>query len=266
MALLTQVILRTDEWRGTFKTINRGVGRRSPLSPLFAAVYLKPLDDAMDQVRLSYVRYVDDWVVLSKTRWQLRRAVALVNRTLASILGRMAPIIRSRLAHQGKTRPVITVAHNTPRDWCIKVGQLKNIIDLLRANNTLISGSEKFTRNKPNLEIAKWFLAAPNDQRLPFFIQDITDAAIRIPSGDATNHSNGCIGISRLLLNEKVYSSIKGKIAALNHQTCMSEDCASEKDVQLVDYLDGHIAIALVGFESKHKVLHMKHKQRPLLG
>jgi hypothetical protein len=105
MALLTQVILRTDEWRGTFKKINRGVGRGSPLSPLFAAVYLKPLDDAMDQVRLSYVRYVNDWVVLSKTRWQLRRAVALVNRTLASILGRMAPIISSRSSPPRKNPP-----------------------------------------------------------------------------------------------------------------------------------------------------------------
>jgi RNA-directed DNA polymerase len=85
MALLTQVIRRTVEWGGTFKTINRGVGRGSPLSPLFAAVYLKPLDDAMDQAGLSYVRYMDDWVVLSKTRWQLRRAVALVNRTLAAL-------------------------------------------------------------------------------------------------------------------------------------------------------------------------------------
>jgi hypothetical protein len=151
------------------------------------------------------------------------------------------------------------------RDWCIKVGQLKNIIDLLRANNTLISGSEKFTRNKPNLEIAKWFLAAPNDQRLPFFIQDITDAAIRIPSGDATNHSNGCIGISRLLLNEKVYSSMMESIAFLNHQVSITKNNSSQTEVQLVDDLDGHIAIELVGLESKLKVLQMKQKQGPKL-
>ncbi|MFT6712406.1 MAG: hypothetical protein ACJATO_002795, partial [Arenicella sp.] len=148
---------------------------------------------------------------------------------------------------------------------CIKVGQLKNIIDLLRANNTLISGSEKFTRNKPNLEIAKWFLAAPNDQRLPFFIQDITDAAIRIPSGDATNHSNGCIGISRLLLNEKVYSSMMESIAFLNHQVSITKNNSSQTEVQLVDDLDGHIAIELVGLESKLKVLQMKQKQGPKL-
>jgi RNA-directed DNA polymerase len=85
IALLTQVIRRTVEWGGTFKIIKRGVDRGSPLSPLFAAVYLKPLDDAMDQAGLNYVRYMDDWVVLNKTRWQLRRAVVLVNRTLAAL-------------------------------------------------------------------------------------------------------------------------------------------------------------------------------------
>ncbi|MFT6724723.1 MAG: hypothetical protein ACJARN_001590 [Arenicella sp.] len=48
-------------------------------------MYLKPLDDAMDQAGLCYVRYMDDWVVLSKTCWQLHRAMALVNRTLAAL-------------------------------------------------------------------------------------------------------------------------------------------------------------------------------------
>lgn len=68
MRLLAQVIQRTVEWGGAFKDIRRGIGRGSPLSPLFAAVYLKPLDDVMEREikkqGIAYVRYMDDWIVL----------------------------------------------------------------------------------------------------------------------------------------------------------------------------------------------------------
>ena len=80
--LLTQVIGRTVEWGGTFRTIRRGIGRGSPLSPLLAAIYLKPLDDAMDRAGIAYVRYMDDWVILEKRRWPLRRAIRRVNAIL----------------------------------------------------------------------------------------------------------------------------------------------------------------------------------------
>ncbi|MFT7528373.1 MAG: hypothetical protein ACI9LY_003535 [Arenicella sp.] len=151
------------------------------------------------------------------------------------------------------------------RDWCIKVGPLENVVDCLSANNTRMSELEKFTRTKPNLETAEWLLAAPSEQRLPFFIQDITDTSIRIPGGDATNHNNGCIGISRLLLNEKVYSSMMESIAVLNHQATITENHSSQTEVQFVDDLDGHIAIELVGLESKLKVLQMKHNETPMV-
>ncbi|MCP3855632.1 MAG: reverse transcriptase, partial [Actinomycetia bacterium] len=82
MRLLAQVVQRTVEWGGTFREINRGIGRGSPLSPLFAALYLKPLDDAMDKAGIAYVRYMDDWVILCSNRHKLRRGVRLVNKTL----------------------------------------------------------------------------------------------------------------------------------------------------------------------------------------
>ncbi|MCP3955746.1 MAG: reverse transcriptase, partial [Desulfobacterales bacterium] len=69
MRLLAQVVQRTVEWGGTFREINRGIGRGSPLSPLFATLYLKPLDDAMDKAGIAYVRYMDDWVILCWVVW-----------------------------------------------------------------------------------------------------------------------------------------------------------------------------------------------------
>jgi len=49
------------------------------------ALYLKPLDDAMADSGLFYARFMDDWVVLAPTRWKLRKAVTLVNKTLNAL-------------------------------------------------------------------------------------------------------------------------------------------------------------------------------------
>ena len=47
-----------------------------------AALYLKPMADAMDELDLFYARFMDDWVILAPTRWKLRRAVKRVNEIL----------------------------------------------------------------------------------------------------------------------------------------------------------------------------------------
>jgi RNA-directed DNA polymerase len=47
-----------------------------------AALYLKALDDQLSrQPGLYYVRYMDDILILSKTRWQNRRAIKVLNQT-----------------------------------------------------------------------------------------------------------------------------------------------------------------------------------------
>ena len=48
-------------------------------------MYLKPLDDLMERLDLPYVRYMDDWVILAKTRWALRRVVQQVNTILDNL-------------------------------------------------------------------------------------------------------------------------------------------------------------------------------------
>ncbi len=39
-------------------------------------------DDSMEKTGLFYARYMDDWVVIAPTRWKLRSAIRIVNRTL----------------------------------------------------------------------------------------------------------------------------------------------------------------------------------------
>ena len=52
------------------------------MSPLLAAIYLKPLDDAMDKAQIAYVRYMDDWLSLTTNRHKRRQGIALVNQVL----------------------------------------------------------------------------------------------------------------------------------------------------------------------------------------
>ena len=46
------------------------------------ALYLKPLDDWMQEAGLFYVRFMDDWAVVAPSRWKLRKAVREVNKVL----------------------------------------------------------------------------------------------------------------------------------------------------------------------------------------
>ena len=56
-----------------------------PLSPIMGALYLEVLDRRMEETALFYARFMDDWVILARTRWQLRKAVKLVMQTLAEL-------------------------------------------------------------------------------------------------------------------------------------------------------------------------------------
>ncbi len=67
---------------GDYVAVSRGISLGCPLSPLMGALYLKPLDDLMERQILPYVRYMDDWVILAKTRWALRRVVQQMNTIL----------------------------------------------------------------------------------------------------------------------------------------------------------------------------------------
>jgi RNA-directed DNA polymerase len=76
-----QVICRTVEVGGNYRTITTGISRGCPISPLLGALYLKSLDDAFTNHKSDwfYIRYMDDILILSQTRWQNRKAVKLLN-------------------------------------------------------------------------------------------------------------------------------------------------------------------------------------------
>jgi RNA-directed DNA polymerase len=76
---LWQVIRRTVEYGGLYNEIIQGISSGCTLSSILGALYLKTLDEQFDKEGLFYLRYMDDIVILMKTRWQNRRAITLMN-------------------------------------------------------------------------------------------------------------------------------------------------------------------------------------------
>ncbi|WP_420919335.1 reverse transcriptase domain-containing protein [Vibrio navarrensis] len=78
--LLSQFLHYNVEWGGLFHSPPKGIPRSSSLSPLLAAFHLYSIDeDFAKQPNLYYARYMDDFIILTKSRWHLRRAVRRLN-------------------------------------------------------------------------------------------------------------------------------------------------------------------------------------------
>jgi hypothetical protein len=67
----------------------RGMVAGGSLSPLLGALYLLPLDDVMQGLAakngIYYLRFMDDMVILAKTRWHLRTAIRELIRVTLSL-------------------------------------------------------------------------------------------------------------------------------------------------------------------------------------
>jgi RNA-directed DNA polymerase len=83
--LMGQYLRRTSERGGSFWDYEKGISLGCPLSPLIGAFFLNALDVVAAKLRLFYVRFMDDILILAPTRWQLRGAVKMVNQRLAAL-------------------------------------------------------------------------------------------------------------------------------------------------------------------------------------
>ena len=80
--LVCQYVRRTVVKDGIYRNVQQGIPLGCSLSPLMGAVYLKPLDEAMEKTGLFYARFMDDWVVLAPTRLKLRKVARIINQVL----------------------------------------------------------------------------------------------------------------------------------------------------------------------------------------
>jgi RNA-directed DNA polymerase len=81
---LCQIVHRCVEYGCNYRDINQGISRGCPLSPILGAIYLKALDNHFEDKQLYYVRYMEDILILNKTRWHNRKAVKKLNQTVGS--------------------------------------------------------------------------------------------------------------------------------------------------------------------------------------
>ncbi|NQZ63566.1 reverse transcriptase/maturase family protein [Crocosphaera sp.] len=89
MSLITRMLNRLDDVNGELLSVKVGINKGNPLSPFLGAVYLKVMDDFIGEYcrerGLRYYRYMDDWLILCRTRNQLRTVVRLMNRILEDV-------------------------------------------------------------------------------------------------------------------------------------------------------------------------------------
>lgn len=83
--LCGQYMKRASEMAGWFFSCDRGISLGCPLSPLMGAFFLGELDAQVEKTGLFYVRFMDDILVLTRTRAKLRMAVRTVNAVLSCL-------------------------------------------------------------------------------------------------------------------------------------------------------------------------------------
>ena len=86
--LLYQYLHRCVCREGEYRCVDQGLPAGGVLSPLLGALYLDPLDRAMEKLHrygIFYVRYMDDWVILAPNRYKLRWAIRAMNQVLCAL-------------------------------------------------------------------------------------------------------------------------------------------------------------------------------------
>jgi RNA-directed DNA polymerase len=90
--LIMQSLKTPSTWGGLYYDHDVGIPKGSPLSPLLGAIALNALDKALSAVPdVFYARYMDDWVVLCKSRHQLRKVVKITHKILNALQLKLHP-------------------------------------------------------------------------------------------------------------------------------------------------------------------------------
>jgi retron-type reverse transcriptase len=73
ISMLINIINNPIDTPYGYKNPDHGIALRGPLSQFFSGIYLKPLDDAFNNMDVTYLRYQDDILILCNTKRQLNR-------------------------------------------------------------------------------------------------------------------------------------------------------------------------------------------------
>lgn len=96
--LLSKAITQPFLYNGAQHDRAHGLAQGSPLSPLLTNLMLTRLDRALDPDRFRWVRYADDFVVLTRSRADAQEALSVIRHTLGEDGLRLAEH-KTRVAH-----------------------------------------------------------------------------------------------------------------------------------------------------------------------
>lgn len=85
-------------------------------------------------------------------------------------------------------------------DWCVGVDDAEGTLHRWQAAGVPSLGSERFSRRRPDGQVARWWLGSPRDAELPFVLSDLTERVLRVPQ-PAPRHPNGAVGVRKMWLS-----------------------------------------------------------------
>ena len=94
LQLIYKACCRTETRGGIFYEYNtKSIPKGSPLSPLLGAIALIPLDHAMEKMKgVFYARFMDDWVVLTKSKTALRNVIKRTHAVMHNLKFKLHPM------------------------------------------------------------------------------------------------------------------------------------------------------------------------------
>ena len=87
--ILKQYMNRLEDVNGEYNLVSEGISKGCPLSPLMGAIILESLDTEISE-NFTYARYMDDWVILTRTRGALRRIVKKMHKIMKELKFKLA--------------------------------------------------------------------------------------------------------------------------------------------------------------------------------
>lgn len=146
-------------------------------------------------------------------------------------------------------------------DWCLRVRDVDQTLKNWRSGDLESLGSQKFSRERPDGQIARWVLGSLKDTDLPFLLSDISELDSRVPLTEV-RHPNGATGIQKLSISTSNIRKAKDRFDRCFHPDPSSVEGSKiysigSKRAELVDqnHHIGKIALELSGSNNDAFVL-----------
>ena len=131
-------------------------------------------------------------------------------------------------------------------DWCLRTDNIDKLLnDFLPVDISRLK-SLRYQRRRKDGEIAVWTLGGVKNVDLPYFIEDKTPIACRIPLGSHTNHVNGVSSLRSLNL------AAKDSLQAACYFSVLSGSSIKENKE---DYLQMSVGDAIIDFSKRTKAV-----------